>query len=59
MQVYKAQDLMVILKIGRDKAYSLMRSDSFPSYKVNGHYFITEDALNKWLLSVDGKEITI
>ena len=59
MKVYKAQDLVSILKIGRDTAYALMRSDDFPSYKLNERYYITDEALNKWLSSIDGKEITV
>lgn len=59
MKVYRAKDLMNILKIGRDTAYALMKSDSFPSYKLNEKYYVTDEALKKWLLSLDGKEISV
>lgn len=59
MKVYKAKDLMTILKIGRDTAYALMRSSTFPSYKLNERYYVTEEALNRWLSSLGGKEIEI
>ncbi len=43
------KDLMEVLHIGRDKAYSLMRSKAFPSTQLGKNYFVTIDNLNKWL----------
>ncbi|MBR3306941.1 MAG: helix-turn-helix domain-containing protein [Lachnospiraceae bacterium] len=43
------------LSIGRDKAYSLMRSAGFPSIKLGDRYIVTEDALERWLRVAEGK----
>ena len=43
------KDLQRVLKIGRDKAYALMHSSSFPSIKIGGQYYVTEIALAQWL----------
>lgn len=57
--IYTAQDLIKILKIGKNAAYALMRSKSFPSYKLNEKYYVTETALNEWLVSISGKEFYV
>lgn len=43
------KDLQVILKIGRDRAYALMRSKAFPSMKIGARYYVTKEALEEWL----------
>lgn len=43
------KDLQVMFKIGRDKAYALMRSKGFPSIKIGGRYYVTQKALDEWL----------
>ena len=45
----KTKELQDVLKIGRDKAYSLMHAKSFPSIKIGGQYYVSEDELQKWL----------
>ncbi len=45
----RTRELQDTLKIGRDKAYSLMHSKSFPSIKIGGQYYVSEDELQKWL----------
>ena len=59
MEVLTTKDLSIALKLGRDSAYALMSSRNFPSYKIGKRYFITSEALNKWLKNVDGKTIII
>lgn len=49
INVLKVKDLMQVLNIGRDKAYSLMRSKAFPSIRIGRSYFVTEEELNSWL----------
>lgn len=49
------RDVQHILHIGRDTAYSLMRSSSFPSIKIGKRYFVSEDALTEWLKRYEGK----
>lgn len=43
------KDLQMILKIGRDRAYALMRSKAFPSMKIGARYYVTKEALDEWL----------
>lgn len=43
------KNLIEILKIGRDTAYALMRSSAFPSMKIGGRYYVTQEELKKWL----------
>lgn len=56
MQVYTIKDLQAILHISRNTAYELMRSQGFPSFKINRRIYVTEEAFNKWLSSLSGKE---
>ena len=44
------------LGIGRDTAYSLMRSKGFPSIRIGGHYIVGKDALMAWLKRNEGRE---
>lgn len=43
------KDLQRVLRIGRDRAYALMRSKAFPSIKIGARYYVTQEALNEWL----------
>lgn len=47
--IYRIPQLMQILGICRDKAYKLMKSNSFPSIKIGSSYIVTKDALDEWL----------
>ena len=47
--VLSAKELAERLHIGRDKAYALIKSKSFPSIKLGGRYIVTSKALNEWL----------
>lgn len=42
-------DLQKKLRIGRDKAYALMRSSAFPSIKLGGRYYVVEKEVDDWL----------
>lgn len=44
------KDLQKLLNIGRDKAYSLMHSKSFPSMRLGRSYYVQEQALQEWLV---------
>jgi excisionase family DNA binding protein len=57
--VLTAKDIMERLKIGKDTAYALMRSESFPSYQLGGRYFISETNFDKWLEDATGRCIVI
>lgn len=53
------QDLQVLLKVGRDKAYGLMHSKSFPAVKIGGRYYVAQDELRKWLERYTYKKFVI
>lgn len=43
------KELKELLKVGRDTAYALMHSSGFPSIKIGGRYYVSKEALDKWL----------
>lgn len=51
--------LQEFLGIGRDMAYALMHASAFPSMKIGGRYFVSRDALMKWLDSYEGREFAL
>lgn len=53
------KDLTRMLCIGRDRAYALMRSKAFPSTKIKGRYYVSQDALKRWMKSVEYKEFEL
>lgn len=55
----KVNDLQELLGIGKDKAYSLMRSKSFPSMKLGGNYYVSREALNKWISDYERKTFVL
>jgi excisionase family DNA binding protein len=55
MQTLTVKDLQSVLKIGRDTAYALVRSKGFPSYKLGGRYYVTQEALERWLKEYEYK----
>lgn len=54
--VLKVEDLMERFGIGRDKAYTLMKSSGFPSTQIGKTYFVTVKNFNAWLDSYTGKK---
>lgn len=59
LKVLTVKDVCGILKIGRDATYSLMKSSSFPSYRLNNKLYVTEENLNKWINSITHKQFII
>jgi len=57
--VLRVPDLMEYLGIGRDAAYALMRSKTFPSIKLGKVYIVTVTELEKWLERNTGREINL
>ena len=47
--IYKVSDIQTILSLGKTRAYELMRSDGFPSFKLNNRIYITKQNFDKWL----------
>ena len=53
------KELQKRLNVSRDLAYSLMHAKGFPSIKIGCRYFVTEEALVKWLTKNEGREIVL
>lgn len=53
--VYTVSDIMQIFHLGRTKAYQLMESDGFPSFKLNRRLYVEREKLNKWLEKTAGR----
>lgn len=47
--VYTVSDIQRIMSLGRTRVYELMRSDGFPSIKLNNRIYITKKNFEKWL----------
>lgn len=56
-KVLTVKDISAILRIGKNKAYTLMNSSTFPSYKLYGRLYVTEEALDNWLKKIENKKI--
>jgi predicted DNA-binding transcriptional regulator AlpA len=56
-KVLTTKEVGAILRIGKNKAYTLMNSSAFPSYKLCGRLYVTEEALNNWLKKIENKKI--
>ncbi len=59
LTVFTAKELAGVLKIGRDKAYALIRSKGFPSICIGKRYIVTEKALNEWLTQYEHKNYVL
>ena len=55
----RVKDLQTLLGVGRETAYALMRSKSFPSIKIGGSYFVSREALDRWLVSYERKDFAL
>ena len=59
IKVLTPKDLAEKLKIGRDKAYLLIKNPSFPAIQIGNRYIVTEQALGEWLVSNQYKQIVV
>ena len=59
MNLLTVKDLQKELKLGRDTAYALMHAKGFPSIKIGGRYYVSNDALIRWLEQYEHKEFVI
>lgn len=48
-RVYTVEEIMDILNIGKNAAYSLVNSGVFHYVKVGGHYRISKKSFDIWL----------
>ena len=56
--MFNVHDIMRIFKCGRDKAYSIMQTEGFPSFRIDGTYYVERDNLEKWIGSCKNKIIS-
>lgn len=47
--VYTVVDIQQILSLGKTRTYELMRSDGFPSFRLNNRLYVTKTNFEKWL----------
>lgn len=57
MEIYTTKEMMKILKFGKTKMNELLKSGEFPAVKIGGQYRITKEALEKWMIDNQCKEI--
>lgn len=48
-KLLSTKQLMDYLGIGRNKAYSLMTRDDFPSFMLDGLWKVSQKALDEWI----------
>lgn len=58
IRLYTVDDVQDIFKLGRTKAYQLMSSDGFPSFRLNKKLYVSHDKLTDWIRKTSGKEYT-
>lgn len=47
--VMTVADVQKVLHIGKDKAYRLFKQKSFPSFRLDGRYLVTEKDFERWM----------
>lgn len=47
--VMTVADVQKVLHIGKDKAYRLFKQKSFPSFRFDGRYLVTEKDFERWM----------
>ncbi len=57
--LYNTKDLQIVLGVGKNVAYKLMRSKNFPSIVIGGRYFVEVKTLEKWINQNAGSRIKI
>ncbi len=50
------KELQSYLGIGKDKAYALVKSKSFPAMKIGGRYYVAKTDFVVWLGKQTGKQ---
>lgn len=56
---FTVEEIADILKIGKTKAYQLMRTDGFPAIKLQRTYRVSEQDFMKWANDYKGKEYLV
>lgn len=47
--LYTVKDIRVMFHCGRDKAYNIMRSSGFPSFRIENTLYVEKGELIKWI----------
>lgn len=58
-RVLDVKGLQIALGIGKDTAYSLMRSQAFPSMRLGRRYVVRKEAFEAWLKRNEGKNYVL
>jgi hypothetical protein len=53
------KDLQTILHVGKSRAYELLKSDCFPTIKINNRYYVSQKHLEKWIDTYSGKTFLV
>lgn len=53
--LYTVEDIEDIFKMGRTKAYELMASQGFPSFRLNNRLYVEKEKLSRWIENRTGK----
>ena len=48
-QLLTYKDLQDILHVGKNRAYELMKSDCFPTIRINNRMYVNRDRLYQWI----------
>ena len=56
--MFNVHDIMRIFKCGRDKAYAIMQTSGFPSFRIDNTYYVERGSLEKWIRSCKNKIIS-
>ena len=55
-ELMSVKELQQYLHIGKDKAYELVKSEGFPSFRLRGRYYILKQEFARWVEKIrDGK----
>jgi len=55
-ELMSVKELQSYLGIGKDKAYALVKSKSFPALKLGGRYYVIKPDFVSWLEKQIGKK---
>lgn len=55
--VLTPMEVAAILGISRNKAYEVLHSDGFPSFRIGNHYRIHRDRFIQWLDKINGSKV--
>ena len=50
------KDIQIIFGIGKNQAYQLMNSASFPTLRLNNRMFVEQEKLKEWLNTYAGRQ---